>query len=547
MIVKNIPRDLMTIVCVAGFILSQANAQTPSPVTAQAYKATNVSSERAGLLFPFSSVRQRLRPVGFSLMPTGSAGWNMKPTNVSLMAGPNFPVVGGGTLGRLTKWTGFTSSNSFLGDSTIFEDKFGNVGIGTDSPTSRLTVAGTIQSLSGGFKFPDGTVQTTAGIAPNQVVRSLNGLMGDLSLVPGSNITITPGANTVTIAASGLLTGVSHDATLVGDGSLGSPLGVAVPLLLSGSLAFGGAVIEATNTAEGGNGLIATGGGDGSMLDGGNGVVAFAGPGSAHGGVGMEGSGGLGQVGGTGVVGRGGSGTIEPGQGVFGIGGEGIGSVIGGVGVFARGGNAIAGGGTGIRARGGLGPGGEETFGLAGSFQGDVEMNSDLNVTGTKNFKIDHPLDPENKYLYHAAIESSEVLNLYSGNVKLDSNGEAVVHLPEWFQAINRDFRYSLTAIGAPASGLYISQEIANGKFQIAGGVAGMKVSWQVTGVRSDRAMLKRPFKVVENKPERERGTYISPQVFDQPEERGIEWSRHPELMQKEKEQREALRRKGTK
>lgn len=37
-----------------------------------------------------------------------------------------------------------------------------NVGIGTASPAQKLTVAGTVHSTTGGFKFPDGTVQTTA-------------------------------------------------------------------------------------------------------------------------------------------------------------------------------------------------------------------------------------------------------------------------------------------------------------------------------------------------------------------------------------------------
>ena len=38
----------------------------------------------------------------------------------------------------------------------------GGVGIGTNQPGEMLTVAGTIESTTGGFKFPDGTVQTTA-------------------------------------------------------------------------------------------------------------------------------------------------------------------------------------------------------------------------------------------------------------------------------------------------------------------------------------------------------------------------------------------------
>ena len=150
-------------------------------------------------------------------------------------SGVQLPVIGGGTLGKLTKWTGFASNNSVIGDANIFEDKFGNVGIGTTTPTSPLTVQGMIETTLGGFKFPDGTVQTTAGLSALQVVKSLNGLMGDLTLQAGANITVTPSGNTLVIAAPNSLNAVTHNATLTGNGTSTSPLGVAVPLLLKGS------------------------------------------------------------------------------------------------------------------------------------------------------------------------------------------------------------------------------------------------------------------------------------------------------------------------
>ncbi len=77
-----------------------------------------------------------------------------------------------------------------------------------------------------------------------------------------------------------------------------------------------------------------------------------------------------------------------------------------------------------------------------------------------KQFKIDHPLDPANKYLSHASVESSDMKNIYDGVVTLDSNGAATVTLPDWFEALNQDFRYQLTAIGAPGPDLYIATEV---------------------------------------------------------------------------------------
>jgi hypothetical protein len=148
--------------------------------------------------------------------------------------------------------------------------------------------------------------------------------------------------------------------------------------------------------------------------------------------------------------------------------------------------------------------------------------SGDLNVTGAisapvKNFRIDHPLDPTHKYLYHSSIESSEMLNIYSGNASLDYAGEAVVTLPEWFEALNNDLRYQLTAIGGAAPNLHIAQEVSEHQFRIGGGTAGLRVSWQVTGVRHDAYALAHPPKVEVDKPESERGRYQNPEAFGEP------------------------------
>jgi hypothetical protein len=148
---------------------------------------------------------------------------------------------------------------------------------------------------------------------------------------------------------------------------------------------------------------------------------------------------------------------------------------------------------------------------------GAVTVAGNLYVGGTKNFRIDHPLDPANKYLFHAAIESSEVLNLYSGNVVLDISGEAVVQLPDWFEVINKDFRYQLTPIGAPGRDLYIAEEVSGGHFKIAGGQPGGKVSWQVSGVRNDAWEKAHPM-VIEADKGAQRGQYLTPELYGAPE-----------------------------
>lgn len=162
----------------------------------------------------------------------------------------------------------------------------------------------------------------------------------------------------------------------------------------------------------------------------------------------------------------------------------------------------------------------------AGYFTGNVYVYGDLSASGTKPFKIDNPLNPANEYLYHYAVESPQVQNLYNGTLVLDSHGEAVVTLPDYFSAINTgDYRYSLTPIGAPMPNLYIAEEIKGNTFKIAGGVAGQKVSWLVYGQRNDAWLRDHPATAVQAKPAEERGTYLYPQGYGLPETRSMEYA----------------------
>jgi hypothetical protein len=173
--------------------------------------------------------------------------------------------------------------------------------------------------------------------------------------------------------------------------------------------------------------------------------------------------------------------------------------------------------------------------GLAGHFVGKTQVVGDFVVSGTKSFHIDHPLDPANKYLNHFAVESNEVLDTYSGNVTTDEVGTASVKLPDYFKALNTNYRYQLTVIGQFAQAIVL-QEIENNRFVIKTDKPSVKVSWQVTGVRSDAYIKAHAMPVEEDKPEQERGYYLTPEVFGQPEEQSISWLYHSDLMRKSKE-----------
>jgi hypothetical protein len=156
----------------------------------------------------------------------------------------------------------------------------------------------------------------------------------------------------------------------------------------------------------------------------------------------------------------------------------------------------------------------------AGYFNGSVHITGSL-TKGSGTFKIDHPMDPENKYLSHSFVESPEMKNIYDGTVVLADNGEAWVELPEWFEALNKDFRYQLTCIGGFAQ-VYIAEKITDNTFKIAGGYPGLEVSWQVTGIRQDPYAISNPIAVEEEKSLEEAGTYLHPEAYGMPETKGL-------------------------
>jgi hypothetical protein len=428
------------------------------------------------------------------MMTTALAqGKTEKQVSAKAQSQPAAATAAATTPGRIARF----ATNGNVVDANISEDGNGRIGIGTTTPTSPLTVQGMIETTLGGYKFPDGSVQSTAGIAS-----------------------------------------VFRDATLKGNGTQGSPLGIAVPLTLTGDTSTG-SVLEVSNTATFGTAIVANGGpkstglkaqGGASQTVGGGGVIAVGGDSlgtttSAPAGYGVYAFGGAASSGsaGTGIYTNGGSSATG----------------FGGTGLHTSGGGSNGAGksaGDGIVAYPGYGFNGANQ-GMAGRFYGHVEVNGLLSKAGG-SFKIDHPLDPENKYLSHSFVESPDMKNVYDGVTKLDGNGEAIIEMPDWFSALNRDFRYLLTPIGSAAPGLFIAEELANDRFKIAGGAPGMKVSWQVTGIRQDAWANKNRIPVEEVKPERERGSYLHPEAFGKEEERGVNWAREPEVMRQLKQQR---------
>jgi hypothetical protein len=303
------------------------------------------------------------------------------------------------------------------------------------------------------------------------------------------------------------------------DGSTGAtgpqgPAGIALPF--SGSTSARTIALEVVNNAVGGNSISAVGGVASRNSSGGDGVEGNGGEtsgGGTFGGTGVAGFGGqpasTGDYGGNGGVFFGGGSTtlgVGGGDGIDAVGGASGGTGTAGNGIFAEPGSPGTGNGL--------------SYGLAGLFSGDVYVSGSLAKAGG-SFVIDHPTDAANKYLYHSFVESPDMMNVYNGNIVTDASGAATVTLPEWFEALNRDFRYQLTAIGQPAQA-WVASKIINNSFTIKTDKGNVEVSWQVTGIRQDAWANAHRIPLEVEKAPGDQGRYLHPELFGREGETGI-------------------------
>jgi hypothetical protein len=386
-------------------------------------------------------------------------------------------VIGTGTPFHVAKWI----APNKIATSNIFDGASGNVGINTTAPTARLDVNGTARVR--------GNASVDGSLGVNQLnVSSLSATTLAASSISAGTVSAASSGE----AISGVMSGAANNAAAVAGAATASG---------DSGFTFG---VWGTSASNQGRGVVGQSSGNagigviGEVVSGGSGfgIVGKALPGSN----------------GQGIWGE----TFAS-AGVNGFGPDGVDGIShssAGSGVFAFNdstGDALA--------------AGNQSGGFAGFFLGDVDVDGNLSKAGG-SFKIDHPLDPANKYLYHSFVESPDMMNIYNGNATTDGQGNAVVRLPEWFETLNRDFRYQLTVIGQFSQAI-VASKVGNHQFAIKTDKPNVEVSWQVTGIRQDAWANAHRIPVEVQKPEADRGMYLHPELFGASAEKSIALAHH--------------------
>ena len=428
---------------------------------------------------------------------TGRSGSVVGPSldlDATAAGGHKYSVISTGPAAdaKAGKWTIFDDTAQLY---RFVLDGSGNVGIGTTSPLSRFHVVGNTPvrilaetSTLSGSEYVDFMARNSPFATDLGGMRiQRDPTTGDVNTLLFAAAAGNPASEKMRIAGNGT---VAIGTTMM----LGNPR-----LAVDGGSAL---AVYATNQS-GATTVVGTNYGDGYGVSGYS-VISVGVRGNSLRGIGVYGdSGPISDGPGTGVLGQSGTGNGVSGYSGSGYGVDGRSSTSYGV------------------------HGASGSSGYAGYFDGNVFVTGYL-TKGGGSFKIDHPLDPANKYLSHSFVESPDMMNIYNGNIITDARGLATVLLPDYFTALNRDFRYQLTVIGRFAQAI-VAREIKNNRFVIRTSRPHTRVSWQVTGIREDAFANAHRVKVEEEKTGEERGRYLYPKLFGQPEERGVGWARKPE------------------
>jgi len=175
----------------------------------------------------------------------------------------------------------------------------------------------------------------------------------------------------------------------------------------------------------------------------------------------------------------------------------------------------------------GYGVFGQSSSHYAGYFSGPVHITGNLSK-GTGSFVIDHPLDPENKLLRHNFVESPENLLIYRGKAELNNQGEAIVKMPDYFEALTKEDQASihLTPVGRP----FLTGAEWNSDFSaiIIYGDKNREVFWEVLANRDDPVIHELGRPVEEEKGGKntlcEKGKLLYPKAYGYPESMGRDY-----------------------